>query len=261
MVNRLRFPLLAVAAVALAATAGAARADWLVTRDGGRIETKGPWKVDGRRIVFTLPNGTLSSMRADVIDLDQSAAVTAKAAEAVQEASVARPEPKKEPVLRLTEKDIPPVSGADEEEASGEAASDKGAAAASTLEVTTWEKTPTSDGEGVEIFGTVRNNGTTNITSPSVMVMIYGADGGLLATNEAAVNAGMIPAGKTANFRVAFPGVPDFTAAKFDAQGRGFKVNPEATGGEAGEAPGSEGAAPAPPAEAPPADAPPPPAA
>ena len=32
-----------------------------------------------------------------------------------------------------------------------------------------------------------------------------------------------IPAGKTANFRVAFPGVPDFASVKFDAQGRGFK--------------------------------------
>ena len=31
-----------------------------MTRDGARIETKGAWKVDGRRVLFTLPNGTLS---------------------------------------------------------------------------------------------------------------------------------------------------------------------------------------------------------
>lgn len=256
MADRLRFPLLALAAVALAAAAGPARADWLVTKDGGRIETKGPWKVDGRRIVFTAPNGTLASIRADELDLDQSAAETARAAEAAQAAAKPRPEPRKEPVMRLTEKDIPPASGEGEEAAAGEGAAADKNAATSALEVASWQKAPTADGESVEIFGTLRNGGTVNITSPSVMVMIYGADGGLLATNEATVNAGMIPAGKTVNFRVAFPGVPDFTAAKFDAQGRGFKTNPEGTGGEGGEAPGSGAESQPPPTEAapPPAD-------
>jgi hypothetical protein len=258
MADRMRCVLYVVAAVALAAATGTARADWLVTTDGGRIETKGPWKVDGRRIVFTLPNGTLSSVRADEIDLDQSAAVTAKMAEVAQAAAQPKPEPRKEPVMRLTEKDIPPSEGEGAEGEAG-AAAERSAGTTSTLEVTNWQKTPSSDGESIEIFGTLRNGGNVNVTSPSVMVMIYGADGGLLATNEATVNAGMIAAGQSANFRVAFPGVPDFTAAKFDAQGRGFKVNPEATGGEAGEAPGTEGASEAPPAEVPPAEAAPPP--
>jgi hypothetical protein len=258
MANRLRLPLLAVAVVALAATTGAARADWLVTKDGGRVETKGPWKVDGRRIIFTLPNGMLSSMRADDVDLDQSAAVTAQAVEAAQAASQPKPEPKKAPILTLTEKDIPPSPGEGEEAAPAEAGAEKGAATTSQLQVTDWQKMPTGDGDGVEIFGTLRNDGNANITSPSVMVMIYGPDGGLLATNEATVNAGFIAPGKTANFRVAFPGVPDFTAAKFDAQGRGFRTTPEGTtgeggegGGEGGEATPDQGAPQPPPAAAP----------
>ncbi|KAB2962205.1 MAG: hypothetical protein F9K16_09710, partial [Thermoanaerobaculia bacterium] len=84
MANRLHLPLLAAA---LLVAAGPARADWLVTTDGGLIETKGPWKVDGRRVVFHLPNGTLSSVRADEVDLDRSAAETARAAEAARRAS------------------------------------------------------------------------------------------------------------------------------------------------------------------------------
>ena len=57
---------------------------YIFARDGARLETKGPWKVDGRRVVFQMPNGTLSSVRSDEVDLDRSAAETARAAEAWQ---------------------------------------------------------------------------------------------------------------------------------------------------------------------------------
>ena len=82
-----------------------------MTRDGARIETKGAWKVDGRRVLFTVPNGTLSMIRTDEVDLDQSALVTTQAKEAPA-APVPVVAQKKEPVLRLTEKDIPPMSAA-----------------------------------------------------------------------------------------------------------------------------------------------------
>ena len=226
----------ALAVLAALSIAGTADADWLVTRDGARLETKGPWKVDGRRVLFTLPNGALSTIRTDEVDLDQSALVTTQAKEA-QAAPAAIALPKKEPVLRLTEKDIPPMTGADME-AAGDAADGANTAdtadkdgkagddkqnAASALEVISWEKTENATGDGLEIFGTIRNGSTNNITTPTVLVAIYDADGGLLATNNGDVNSPQILAGKTANFRVAFPGVPDFASVKFDAQGRGFK--------------------------------------
>lgn len=220
----------------LAAFAGVARpasADWLVTRDGARIETKGSWKVDGQRVVFTLPNGTLSSLRAAEVDLDLSALETTRALEA--RTAPAPAPPKREPVLRLTEKEIPPMREEGEDESSGGKAKE---ATPSALEVISWEKTPLATGDGIEIFGTLRNSGTNNITSPSLMVMIYSEDGGLLATNTATINAAAITAGRTANFRVAFPGVPDFAAVKFDAQGRGFRARAE---GDEGAAPADEG--------------------
>lgn len=229
--------LLAAALAALPATTAPAAADWLVTRDGARIETRGAWQVDGRRVLFTLPNGTLSAIRSDEVDLDKSALATAEARAPL---AVRAPEEatRKEPVLRLTEKDIPPSSLIDESEepADGTQGGDpKNGDPASALEVISWEKTENSTGDGVEIFGTIKNGGPNMMTSPSVLVAIYDADGGLLATNSGTVNSPQIAAGKTANFRVAFPGVPDFASVRFDAQGRGFKQRPETVGGAAEE--------------------------
>jgi hypothetical protein len=225
-VNRLRSPWLLVAAALAAAPAAA---DWLVMKDGGRIETKGPWSVEGRRVLFTQPNGTLSVLRADEVDLDQSAAVTAAEVEAARKAAEPQPSPEaatRPPVLRLTEKDIPPSPEGDGEE--GEAKPEGETTPAADLTVASWEKLQNASAEGVEIFGTIKNSGTNNITSPSIMVMIYGDDGGLMATNEGTINSGMIGPGQTANFRVAFPGVPDFASVKFDVQGRGFRASPGA---------------------------------
>ena len=50
----------------------AAAADWLAFKDGTTTETKGPWKIQGRRIVFTSLSGTLTAARLDEIDLAAS---------------------------------------------------------------------------------------------------------------------------------------------------------------------------------------------
>lgn len=227
--------LLALAALLLAG--GAARADWLLTRDGARVETKGPWKVEGRRVVFTQPDGTLSMLRTEEVDLDASAAATA---EAIRLANTPpAPPAKREPVIRLTEKDIPPMEPSEEEapaSAEGEGTSAGG------LEVISWDKTSNATGDGLEILGTIRNQSANMVTSPTVLVAIYDEEGGLLGTNNGVVNAPSVQPGKTVNFRVAFPGIPDFAAVKFDAQGTGFKVrNPAAEeGAEQAEAPAEE---------------------
>ena len=224
-----------LAAAALLGTARPAAADWLVMRDGSRVETKGPWKVDGKRILFDLPNGTLSMIRADQVDLDKSATATA-AARAGDAGVKPAPEPKKEPVLVLTEKDIPPSTPAPAEGEAGKPGAPADATG-SALEVISWEKTETPDRSGVEIFGTIRNNSANMVVSPTVLVSVYDADGGLLATSNGEVNSPQIAAGKTANFRISFSGLLDFASAKFDAQGRGFKQRKEGEEGEEGESP------------------------
>lgn len=46
---------------------------WLVYVGGGVQETKGPWQVKGRQVVFQAPNGNLQSIRVDAVDLAASA--------------------------------------------------------------------------------------------------------------------------------------------------------------------------------------------
>lgn len=238
---------LLLAALLAAAPAGA---DWLITRDGARIETKGPFQVEGRRILFTQPNGTLASIRADQVDLDRSAVETQRAREAAVAAPA--PAPKPAPVLRLTDKDLPPVQPVEEE--AKPAAGKAGNAVSTGLDVAHWERAATSSGDGLEIFGTVKNGGTANVTSPTLMVTLYDSDGRLIATAEGRVNAPAVPPGQTANFRAVFPGVDDFSAARFDAQGTPFASRPAGEEGEAVE--GAEAAPAAAGEEAPAVDEP-----
>ncbi len=87
-----------------------AAAEWLVTRDGHRIETDGPWQVKGRVVVYTDAKGTLSSIRLDEIDLEASEAAGEETPEAPaepREAETKEPEERQKPVLVLTNDDIP----------------------------------------------------------------------------------------------------------------------------------------------------------
>jgi hypothetical protein len=237
--------LLLAALVSLAAAA--AHADLLVTRDGATIETLGPWRVEGRSVLFTLPNGTLSSIRTDVVDLDRSAVVTASAraaAAAPEPYALSTPEPA-EPVWTITDKDFEPPPAAEGDEADPaegeseeagefddldfEAADDgdgTGAAGGSDgpLEVISWDQLDMPTGDGLEVFGTVRNNSAEALVSPGMTVLVYGERGGLLATADGSVNQPSIAPGQTANFRAALPGITDFAAIRFNLAGRAYDV-------------------------------------
>jgi glutaredoxin len=43
--------------------------DWLVLRDGARVETRGAVRLEGRRVLFTQANGSLAALPADEVDL------------------------------------------------------------------------------------------------------------------------------------------------------------------------------------------------
>ena len=89
---------------------GTASADWLVTRDGQRVETKGPWKVKRNQVIFTLPNGTLSSLRLSEVDLDLSQQLTVEMSTPRDE-PVAEEAPAKPSVLVLTNRDVAQGTG------------------------------------------------------------------------------------------------------------------------------------------------------
>ena len=118
--GRSRRHLIALVAFGLPALAAPGRADWLLTRDGARIETRGPWTVKGKLVVFTLASGTLSSLRTTEVDLEASAQSTAEAqARAAAPPAAEKPAEKPPPVLVLTDADVEHVDDDGQPLASG----------------------------------------------------------------------------------------------------------------------------------------------
>jgi hypothetical protein len=220
--NRTTAAVLAAALLALTAAAPAT-ADWLVTREGGRVETKGPWKVKGKLVVFTLSDGKLSSLRATEVDLDASRQATEEAvaaAAAAQAAPAAEPAKPREAKVVLTDESFrrtaPPAPAADpgeekkEEEAAGEAEPGK-------LSIASWERS--SSARNVVISGTVRNDAPSDATAVQVTVLLYDETGKLLVTGDAVLSSTILPAGQSGSFEANFPDVYTFAAAKFEARG------------------------------------------
>jgi hypothetical protein len=247
----------------VAAFGAPAQADWLLTRDGARVETRGPWTVKGKLVVFTLPNGTLSSMRAEAVDLEASARATAEAqartaAPAPEPAPVAKPRP----VLVLTDADVEHVdeegeAATGEGEAAGEAATGEASGAeasggdrAGALTVPSWDQVYDADRNLLEIYGVVRNGGRDVMANVTVDAAVYDQNGLLLTTASSSLTEPALQPGATANFRLAFPGLAAISAARFEVRGTPLatRIPPpsEAPPPPPGEAPVGTPGAPAP---------------
>lgn len=216
----------AVLAAAFLATPAAA--DWLVTRDGGRVETRGTWKVKGKQVIFTGADGRLASLRLGDVDLEASERATREAAEAAlraAEAPAAAPvEEKKEARWVLTEKDFQraaprPAEGDKKEEAAGAEAGRK-----SPVVLQTWDRRDLPNRKGVEIVGTLRNTVNEVAADSGVTVRLFDEAGSLLATAEGSLPGPGIPPESTVEFRAAFPGVFTYADVKFDVRGFSLRV-------------------------------------
>ena len=64
--------------ICLACLTTAVAADLLKTHAGETIETRGPWRVKGKQVIFTNEKGVLSSLRLADIDIEASEEVDAK---------------------------------------------------------------------------------------------------------------------------------------------------------------------------------------
>jgi len=225
MVRRPRLSALAVL-VSFAAALPAA-ADWLVLRDGSRVETKGVWQVKGKQGVFTQKDGRLAALRLVDVDLDASARATAPPPASANAAPAAEAA-KKKSVLVLTDKDVGHVDDSGEPvkegEAKAEAAKKPAAAAAAQpaggVIVEAWDRTPMADGTGTEIFGSLKNTGTNTATDISVVAKIYDESNALLGTADATLGAGILAPSRATNFRASFPGILTFATARFEVKNR-----------------------------------------
>lgn len=203
-----------------------AAADWLVLRDGSRVETKGVWQVKGKQVVFTQKDGRLSALRLVDVDLDASAKATAPPPAAAAPAP-GEPE-KRKAVLVLTDKDVGHVNdageplqkeGEDKDKAEAKPA-EAPAQPAGAVVVESWERTSMADNTGVEIFGSLKNTGTNTATDITVVAKVYDESGGLLGTADATLGAGILAPSRTTNFRASFAGILSFATARFEVKNR-----------------------------------------
>jgi hypothetical protein len=239
--------LAALGTMALLLLPGAAGADWLVTREGARVETAGRWQVNGRLVVFTRPDGSLASLRLSEVDLEASGRVTTEAEEAPPEAPPPAPEKKKSKIV-LTDADFqrkPPPAAAPEGEASSQAVSPQGQEGGSVRKspvvVGSWRQAARTGEDGLDIFGVLQNTGEAFATEVTVAVELYSDTGEKLASGSGVLSAPGIRPGGSVTFRAAFPGVFTFAEARFEVKNRTLTIAPlpEADGGE-----GQDGAAP-----------------
>lgn len=189
-------------------------ADWLVTKDGARIETAGPWKLKGNQVIFTQPNGTLSSLRASEIDLDASAVATAQAKVRPPEASPEVEKERPKPVMVLTDRDVgratPEPAAADGAGKQGRDDGDSALSVEETLsavEVIGWQTRDSAEGDGLELYGTLRNNGGTIASSIELVVELRDAEGKSLLETAAFLDSQTLTPGTATAFRALLPGL------------------------------------------------------
>lgn len=226
----------ALAAVLAANSALPAKADWLVTREGARVETKGAWKVKGKLVVFHTAAGELSSLRVADVDLDASRRVTeeAVAAQAQAAAEADKPAERKKPVRVITDKDVRPATpppAAGEEPAEGEAGEEEKASGPTTgpgVVVGTWNQARHPEQDHVLINGTIQNSSSAMAADVKLKVMIFDETGALIASSQAALAAGALPPGEKTTFTAEFPGYFSFATIKFESESRRLAIQPAA---------------------------------
>ena len=219
MKNR-SFATLTLAAGLLLAAGLPAKADWLVTRQGDRIETNGPWQEKGKLLVFHTAGGRLSSLRLADVDLAASRTVTADAARPRTEAGPApSPAPLQEAHaitdadvghVRETSKPAPAADAADR-------AKDQPAPPAD-LEAGAWERSRADDGH-VVITGTLRNTSSMVVAGVRLTVHLIDETGAEIAAVPAQLPATALRAGQQVDFRADFPNVFGFADAQLEPHG------------------------------------------
>ena len=207
----MRRPILALLATCFVALP--AGADWLVLRDGTRLETRGPWTEKGRLLVFTSATGELSSLRTEAIDLEASrrATATAAAAAVTPTSSERRAEsaPPRREVRRITNADIPAgrVSPAGAAAAAEEEQGPTPTAAGGQLQVRDTAQRIDPFDSHLVVSGTLANVSPRTAAAVELTVQAYGADGEMLGSESATLGVAALTPGAATTFEADFADV------------------------------------------------------
>jgi hypothetical protein len=232
-----------LAAASVLAPAIDSPADWVVTKEGKRIETQGPWEVKGRLLVITLPDGKLASMRLSDVDLAASERATTEAKEQTQAQAQTQkteepdPAPRKKPIAQWTNADFtirPPTSPETENSAPGTGQEGQGTAegaaapaAASGLAVVNSRNDPSPEDGHVILTGTVVNRSNREaVASVTVKVRLFDSEGTLLAEKDGVLDNTALNPGGQSGFFAEFQDVFVYSAVKFETSGKAFLQRP-----------------------------------
>jgi hypothetical protein len=205
--------------------AAPAAADWLVTREGGRIETRGAWEVKGKLVVFQGADGALASLRATEVDLDASRQVTETAKRPASSPAAAPRPAERKSVRSFTDKDFRKVEAAgDAAAASPEEAKKKEEAPKAGVSVASWDRSKGEDGH-VVIAGVLRNGPGSSAANITLAVHLYDENGNLLSSRQAELATTALPPGQQSGFRAEFPNVFTFDTVKFEGDSLNLKTN------------------------------------
>ncbi len=218
---------------------------WVVTTAGDRIETRGPHRIDGRRVVFTDMEGALRSIRTDSVDLALSgprptveepppqpktdgAAPTQPAAalvldertiSAFKEASGGAAASARDPASDDAPGRATAGAGATDRQpttGSGAKGGPTDSSKRAALEVASWDAVDSEDAESLTVFGTLRNKGPQTAKRPRVTVFLVDERGERIAEAVARITRPDLGPGKTTNFRAHFGGFVPYTKIEFE---------------------------------------------
>ncbi len=218
----------------LLSVAPPAAADWLVTRDGARIETSGEWREEGRLIVFERADGTLASIRGSEVDLPESERLTREMAE---RARAPRSEPAdrepREAKIRLTEKELPAagrLSGDDADAADGTTAVE--GETEEPLRIASWQEVEGAAEAGTAFSGLVRNVGPEMALGVRVEATLFDEAGTQIAAGPAELETRSLAPGASSRFRASFPGVFHYERVELRVAGTMIESRPDDEGPE-----------------------------
>ena len=208
--------LLLAAIMVLAFGTATARADWLVMKDGTKVETRGPWRVEGALVLFEIDTTRLASVRASDVDLEASRQWTEVARATTERARSAVPEEKPKAVFVLTDADVrhsTDAPTADDGEA--DAALEDVVAAAGEVRVAAWNVSDLPTNDGIRIVGTARNTTEVVASDLNIDILVYDSTGELVHSGPAVLGSRALGPNQTTSLAADLPGVFAYERVEF----------------------------------------------
>ncbi len=204
--------------------------DWLVTVDGTRIETQGPYQLDGSRIIFKTTNGTLSAMRASEVDLDASRRLTESKKQAQTEAQPSNSsDTARKAALVLDENNTGRHLSLGIDDSTDGEGGDSDDAKTEALEVLSWEEAQGST-EDLVLVGRARNNSDIFATELSLTVTVHDETGKVAGRKAATFDRKALRPGQETSWRATFPGIYMSRNPTFESKATGFVTRDRSDG-------------------------------